>query len=442
MILRRLAPMLLLLSVPAMAQTPAVPGRPAQPAPPAQAAQPAAQAAQPVMTPAPMPDPLMSPDLRSLPPGPPSLAKLVQQSAWQDAVIAAARNQYKLLPDACAAAVFKPTGQLTLFAPTQFNDENQLVSGIWTERVNVTGCGPMRLLNVLTVMQPGSPPSRIPTMPGDSHADPATQKNALQYAQAVAARAAPPWMQGRRMFTNARSSKAYTGLPNTEMKRWPCRTAPGGKCGRSPACGTAVLRCELTFTPNARGMQLSGDQSRQAAIDAGPSVVTFGCRLNLVESEVIRGLAAGNGRHGGRPHLRRHRGGGAAGPPGDPPGGPSSGPGRRSSSTGCARPRSTPARWAALPGVTRVLGNADKLQGGILGAGERLARSARADAALLAPLPSLGERVRRAYPRLRAGAGRVRPSHCTFCTIPAGRGANRSVAPERGWLAQVATLVA
>ena len=241
MILRRLAPLLLLLTVPALAQTPPKPPAPAPVAP-----------IQPAMTPAPMPDPLMSPDLKSLPPGPPSLARLVMQSAWQDAVIAAARNEYKLLPDGCAAAEFKPTGQLTLFAPTQFNDQNQLVSGIWTERVNVTGCGPTRLLNVLTVLQPGSPPSRIATMPGDSHADPATQKNALQYAQAVAARAVPPGCK-QQIFTNA-TFDGYTGLPNPEVK--------DGRDSRAwrevwsfNVCG-ATYQIELTFTPNAQGTQL------------------------------------------------------------------------------------------------------------------------------------------------------------------------------------------
>ena len=200
-----------------------------------------------------MPDPLVSPDLQRLTPSAPTLANLVQQSAWQEPVIAAARVQYKQLPDSCAAAEVKPTGQLTVFSPAQFDSRGTLVSGVWSERVNVTGCGAPRQLNVLTLLQPGTAPQRFATLPGDTHADPETQKNALEYAQAVAIRASPPNCR-KQIFTNTKF-EGFTGLPDPTIR--------DGRESRAWvedwslfACGSTYV-IELTFRPNAQGLQLS-----------------------------------------------------------------------------------------------------------------------------------------------------------------------------------------
>ncbi|MGC8468713.1 MAG: tRNA (N(6)-L-threonylcarbamoyladenosine(37)-C(2))-methylthiotransferase MtaB, partial [Acetobacteraceae bacterium] len=92
-----------------------------------------------------------------------------------------------------------------------------------------------------------------------------------------------------------------------------------------------------------------------------PEILTFGCRLNRYESEVMRGHAAtaGLGRtlivntcavtaeaeRQARQAIRRaHR----------------ADPDRPIIVTGCAA-QIDPASWAALPGVARVLGNAEKL---------------------------------------------------------------------------------
>jgi hypothetical protein len=203
-----------------------------------------------------MPDPLVSPDLQSGGANPPSLAVLVKQSAWRDAVIAAARAQYKELPDSCPAVKFNPTDDLTLYQAPSFGADGKLASGVWTERVIATGCGAPLRLNVMTLIQPGQPPARIPTMPGDSHADPATQKNALDYAQAVAARftqVTNPTCK-HQVFTEA-DFDGYTGLPIADV--------PAGSANRAwrenwqlSACGTGYT-VVLTFVPNARGMQLT-----------------------------------------------------------------------------------------------------------------------------------------------------------------------------------------
>ncbi len=195
----------------------------------------------------------MSPDLRTLPGTRPSLTSLVQQSAWQDAVIAAARTQFKQLPESCAAATFKPTGELTVYAPAQFDAKGELASGIWSEKVMESGCGPApRQLNILTLLQPGSPPARIPTMPGSTHADPTTQRNALQYAQAVAMRGSPPGCK-QEVFTDTQFD-GYTGLPNADITNRDSRA--WREYWLLSACGTDYV-ISLTFTPNEKGIQLT-----------------------------------------------------------------------------------------------------------------------------------------------------------------------------------------
>lgn len=242
---RSLLAALLLVAGPAAAQT--------IPTPPPAAPPPAAPAAQPTVTAAPMPDPLMAPSLQAGGASRPiTLRSLVQQSTWQDPLIAIARTQFKQLPDSCAAASFKPTGELTLFSAPQFDPQGVLVQGIWSESVAVTGCSTPHTLNVLTMVQPGAAPARIPTMPGTTHADPATQKAALQYAQAVAIRASPPNCR-QQSFIDTKFD-GYTGLPNPQIT--------DGRDGRAWrevwtlfACG-GLYDITLTFTPNGQGTQL------------------------------------------------------------------------------------------------------------------------------------------------------------------------------------------
>jgi len=180
-------------------------------------------------------------------------------------------------------------------------------------------------------------------------------------------------------------------------------------------------------------------------------VVTFGCRLNAYESEVIRrnATAAGLGdavvintcavtaeavrqaRQAIR-KVRRER------------------PGTRIVVTGCAA-QTEPATFAAMHEVDRVLGNEEKLSAG-----------AWADTAVSFARPAFGVEteeklvvndimaVRETAPHLIDGIdGRARAfvqvqngcdHRCTFCIIPYGRGNSRSV-PMGEVVAQVRRLV-
>ena len=110
-------------------------------------------------------------------------------------------------------------------------------------------------------------------------------------------------------------------------------------------------------------------------------------------------------------------------------------PGAAIVATGCAVQRD-PAAWAALPGVTRVLGNADKLHPA---SWRPEAGSAVSPAGSAVPFPSnTGFAAHtRGFVQVQAGCDHA----CTFCAIPAGRGRNRSL-PIADIVAQAAALVA
>src|SRR3984957_588822 len=165
-------------------------------------------------------------------------------------------------------------------------------------------------------------------------------------------------------------------------------------------------------------------------------IVTFGCRLNTYESEVMRGLAqdaadtvivntcavTAEAERQARQAIRkiaRER------------------PDARIVVTGCAA-QIDPAAWASLPNVHRVLGNDDKRKPELWlpGAGSAVSdiMAARETAAHL--VTEYAGRAR-AFVQVQQGCDH----RCTFCVIPFGRGPNRSV-PIGAVVEQVRALVA
>jgi threonylcarbamoyladenosine tRNA methylthiotransferase MtaB len=168
-------------------------------------------------------------------------------------------------------------------------------------------------------------------------------------------------------------------------------------------------------------------------------IVTFGCRLNTYESEVMRGLAAAQGdsasdtiivntcavtaeaERQARQAIRklaRER------------------PEAHIVVTGCAA-QIDPATWAALPNVQRVLGNDDKLkpESWAEGAGSAVSDIMAAKQTAAHLVTEFASRAR-AFVQVQQGCDH----RCTFCIIPFGRGPNRSV-PIGRVVEQVRTLV-
>lgn len=169
-----------------------------------------------------------------------------------------------------------------------------------------------------------------------------------------------------------------------------------------------------------------------------PEILTFGCRLNTWESEVMRNHAAsldnviivntcavtGEAERQARQAIRRaHR----------------ENPDARIVVTGCAA-QINPESWSDLPGVARVLGNEEKLKA------ESWSASALSEPLAVSDIMTAKETAAhlvtefagrtRAFVQVQQGCNH----RCTFCIIPFGRGPSRSV-PVGAVVEQVRALV-
>jgi threonylcarbamoyladenosine tRNA methylthiotransferase MtaB len=160
---------------------------------------------------------------------------------------------------------------------------------------------------------------------------------------------------------------------------------------------------------------------------SGPEIITFGCRLNSFESEIIRDHAKTAGlddlvvvhtcavtaeaERQARQAIRRARRGR---------------PEARIVVTGCSA-QIRPEAYAAMPEVDRVIGNHDKLDGGLWQALAARPRVVVRD--IMAVRETAGHLIdgfdgrTRAFVQVQNGCDH----RCTFCIIPYGRGPSRSV---------------
>ena len=167
-------------------------------------------------------------------------------------------------------------------------------------------------------------------------------------------------------------------------------------------------------------------------------VITFGCRLNAYESQVIRANARSLGiddaviintcavtaeaERQARQAIRRAR---------------RDRPDARIIVTGCAA-QIAPDRFAKMPEVDRVIGNAEKLHARSLApdaAAFQVGDIMRVHAAAAPVIEGIDGRTR-AFVQVQNGCDH----RCTFCVIPFGRGPSRSVPPQ-AIAHQVRTLV-
>lgn len=159
---------------------------------------------------------------------------------------------------------------------------------------------------------------------------------------------------------------------------------------------------------------------------AAPEIITFGCRLNTYESEVMRGHAMSAGltnaviinscavtneaerqaRQAVRKARREH-------------------PDAKIIVTGCAA-QTTPEQFASMPEVDQILGNIEKLEQQSFGL-EQAERMQVND--IMSAEETAGHLIEgfdgraRAFLQIQNGCNH----RCTFCIIPYGRGNSRSV---------------
>ncbi|HEX4693473.1 tRNA (N(6)-L-threonylcarbamoyladenosine(37)-C(2))-methylthiotransferase MtaB [Sphingomonas sp.] len=165
-----------------------------------------------------------------------------------------------------------------------------------------------------------------------------------------------------------------------------------------------------------------------------PEVISLGCRLNIAESETIRGLLGGRdvvvvnscavtnaAVKQTRAAIRRAR---------------RARPGAMLAVTGCAA-QIDPASFAAMPEVDRVIGNSDKLSPDAWAAPDALIVRDMARVTEIAPHLAMACDQSRAFVEVQNGCDH----RCTFCAIPFGRGPSRS-APAGAVIAAVEAAVA
>lgn len=156
---------------------------------------------------------------------------------------------------------------------------------------------------------------------------------------------------------------------------------------------------------------------------AGPDILTFGCRLNIAESEAMRHLAAdqddliivnscavtGEAVRQARQAIRRAR---------------RERPDARIVVTGCAA-QTDPAMFAAMPEVDGIVGNREKMEAAsFLPAQERVRVADIMAVREHSPhlITAFADHAR-AFVEVQNGCDH----RCTFCIIPYGRGNSRSV---------------
>ncbi len=155
----------------------------------------------------------------------------------------------------------------------------------------------------------------------------------------------------------------------------------------------------------------------------GPQLITFGCRLNIAESEAMRSLAAeqgdlvivnscavtGEAVRQARQAIRRVR---------------RERPDARIVVTGCAA-QTDPAMFEAMPEVDQIVGNREKMEAGsFLASPDRVRVADIMTVRETAPhLVSAFADHARAFVEVQNGCDH----RCTFCIIPYGRGNSRSV---------------
>ena len=160
-----------------------------------------------------------------------------------------------------------------------------------------------------------------------------------------------------------------------------------------------------------------------------PRFVTFGCRLNTYETEVMRDHAAAAGKGNAivfntcavtaeatrqaRQAIRKAR---------------AENPDAEIIVTGCAA-QTEPEAFAAMPEVSRVIGNEEKLKPESWRHGANARVSVSDIMAVKTARPHLVDGLRertRAFVQVQNGCDH----RCTFCIIPFGRGNSRSLGPE------------
>lgn len=180
---------------------------------------------------------------------PPGLVLLLNRPDHQAAVLQALHAVDDRVPDACHDASYASTGEVELLVPLAEGPDGQPTAGVWRESAIETGCRTQRVLNVLTMVEPGGRLASRPLLPGTTITDPQLQRDSVRYAAAGLGPLPPGCQQG------AVTDTAYLGLDGQPPGTLPTAGAPiqpWNERWTLEACNKHVV-VGMHFTPDPNG---------------------------------------------------------------------------------------------------------------------------------------------------------------------------------------------
>ncbi len=180
---------------------------------------------------------------------PPTLLPLLTTPEHRAALVRATHAMDPPGTPACPDATYTTTGDIAILVPPRLDSAGKVVQGVWKESITANDCGPPRLLNAMTQVQPGGALLTTPLLPGTTIADPQLQKDSVQYAAAGMGSLPPGCNQGEVVDTQ------YVGLdgepPGTRLAPGQA-PRPWTEVWALEACGKRA-NVTMQFTPDATG---------------------------------------------------------------------------------------------------------------------------------------------------------------------------------------------
>ncbi|HEX4739085.1 MAG TPA: hypothetical protein VH331_16150 [Allosphingosinicella sp.] len=179
-----------------------------------------------------------------------SLQKLVLSTGYQANIARLFSSLPSDVFQRCPTLVSKGSTVTILKQPT-FAADGYPTSGTWKQSFPVSGCGNDTIINFFFFAQPDEKITSLIGAPGDTHADPILQRDAMRDVM-MAAKTQAPGCSAPHLRTTR-----FEGRPGAQAGGATARTAPSGwaETWTVSACGR-LLTIPVTFIPDATGTRV------------------------------------------------------------------------------------------------------------------------------------------------------------------------------------------
>jgi hypothetical protein len=188
-------------------------------------------------------------------------AKLLSDATEKQRVINAAARSTVVVQNPCPTMQFRVGNKFVPVKPVSFDAAGVIIGGAWKEFVQSEGCGRTRLLSVLVSVGAPNELSTMPLLPGNTHADPLLQKDAVK--EAVMAVAATP---GGREPNCKIGYVANTEYLTQENEVLPGAKGPGWRELWTLASCTQKMLVPMHFIPDSTGTTISAGPNAEVKV--------------------------------------------------------------------------------------------------------------------------------------------------------------------------------